>query len=89
MYFRCYCVYVDNSVRAILRIWSLTQGASSGSHYINYVPSQFNAITFFNLKVKDLIERISAAIGLGRQLVARYTPHLKRNTVNIIRLALY
>jgi hypothetical protein len=39
-------------------------------------------------KVKDLIERISAGIGLGRQLDARHTPHLKHNTEHIIRFAL-
>jgi hypothetical protein len=40
-------------------------------------------------KVKDLIEFISAALGLGRQLDARYTPHLKLNTEHIIRVVLY
>jgi hypothetical protein len=44
---------------------------------------------FLILKVKDLIERISAGIGLGRQLDARHNPHWKLTTEHIIRFPLY
>jgi hypothetical protein len=43
---------------------------------------------FSIVKVKDLIERISALLGLGRQLDARYTPHLNLSTEHIIQFAL-
>jgi hypothetical protein len=36
----CYWGYVENSMRIILHIWSVTQNTSSGLRYVNCVPSQ-------------------------------------------------
>jgi hypothetical protein len=44
---RCYWVYVDNPMRVILRIWSVTHSTSSGCHYINCVPSQMQCNYIF------------------------------------------
>jgi hypothetical protein len=46
-YFRCYCGQVDNSMRVILRIWSLIKSTSSGLHYVNSVPSQMQCNYIF------------------------------------------
>jgi glutamate formiminotransferase len=49
-FLRCYWVYVDNSMRVTLRIWSLIQSTSSGLHYINCVPSQLQCNYIFQFQ---------------------------------------
>jgi hypothetical protein len=64
-YVRYYWDYIDSSMRAILRIWSLIQSTSSGLRYINSVPlSNAMQILFSILGAKNLIESTFAAIGV-------------------------
>jgi hypothetical protein len=46
-YYCCYWIWVDNSLRVILRIWSLIQSTSSGLRYINSDRSQIQWISSF------------------------------------------
>jgi hypothetical protein len=104
MKFQCSIFEVKDLIESISAaigfMWSIRCALYSafeayyGAHYpvsntLTVSPVKSNEIPVFNFKVKDLIGRISAAIGLGRQFDARYTPHLKRNTEHIIRFSLY
>jgi hypothetical protein len=59
---RCYWVYVDNSMRIILRIWSFYTARHPVSTIFTVSQSTAVQLQFSIFKVKDLIERISVAI---------------------------
>jgi acyl-ACP thioesterase len=49
-YFRCYWVYVDNSMRVILRIWSVIRRTACDLRFVNCVPSQIQCNYIFQFQ---------------------------------------
>jgi hypothetical protein len=88
-YLRCYCRYIDNSMRLKLQTWCQIQHTSSSFRYVNSDPGHiqcFYSSAYSGLNIQLNVSALQLEISL--QFNVRYTANLVPNTAHILQLTL-